>query len=352
MAKRATISGRGRAATRTGAPTGAKPAGRAKPAASKGTRTKAASKSADKVRAASGRAASRRGTPRAATASRGGGGRPVWTGQLRLALVSVAVRVHPATRTGARLSFHQVHRPSGKRIRYEKVAPGIGPVPADDIAKGYELSKGQYVLLDDADFEAVKVEARRTLDLVQFVDHCEIDPIWYDRPYYVVPDDPLAEEAYTVLRDALRASAKVGIGQFVMRGRDYVATLKPCGEGLLLETLRFADEVRAAAPFFAGIDDATPDRELLGLARELIERKSAPFDAAQFRDRYTDALRAAIESKAKRRKPVEVDDEEPARGGAEVIDLVQALKSSLRRTERASSDKRGAPGGDGRRKAG
>lgn len=256
--------------------------------------------------------------------------RPIWSGQLRLALVSVPVLVYPATRSGARLSFHQVHAPSGKRIRYEKVVPGIGAVDADDILKGYEISKDRYVLLEDEEIDAVKLEARKTVDLVQFVDHCEIDPIWFDRPYYVVPDGDLAEDAYRVIRDALRATRKVGIGQLVLRGRESIVALKPCGAGLMLETLRFADEVQNAAPFFADIGEGKSEPELLDLAETLIEKKVAPFDPKKFKDQYTEALRDVIEAKAKKKKPVEVEDEETPRGGAEIIDLVEALKRSVR----------------------
>lgn len=257
-------------------------------------------------------------------------GRPLWTGQLRLALVSVPVQIYSATKSGARLSFHQVHKPSGKRIRYEKVVPGIGPVDTDDIFKGYEISKGRYVMLSEDDFDDVKIEARKTFDLVQFVDYCEIDPIYFEKPYYVVPDGDLAEDAYRVLRDALRSTKKMGVGQFVMRGREYIAALKPCGDGMLIETLRFADEVREAAPLFADIGNAKSDTELLDLAKELIERKSADFDPEAFKDKYTDALRSLIEARSKKTKPIEVEDEELPSEGAQVIDLVEALKRSVR----------------------
>lgn len=271
-----------------------------------------------------------------------GTSRAVWTGQLRLALVAVPVLLFPAVKKGARLSFHQVHKPSGKRIRYEKVVPGIGPVELDEIFKGYEISKGQYVMLTDKDFDAVKIEARKTLDLVQFVDYCEIDPIYFDSPYYVVPDGDLAEDAYRVLRDALRASKKMGIGQFVMRGREYVAALKPCGDGLLIETLRFADEVREASPLFADISKQKPDAELLDLAKELISRKSAAFDPDKFRDDYTDALRSLIDKRSKSTKPLKVEEEEPSSEGAQIIDLVEALKRSVKggKAPAAASTKR------------
>lgn len=288
------------------------------------------------------KAQSRRQKPDSASNERQGvtSARPLWTGNLRLALVAVPVRLYPATKTGAQISFHQVHEPSGKRVRYQKVVPGLGPVDTDEIVKGYELTKGSYVLIDPEEIEALRMETKKTLDLVQFVKQGEIDPIWFDRPYYVVADGDLAEEAYGVLRDALRSSGRLGLGQFVMRGREYVAALKPCGNGLLLETLRFADEVRNAAPFFADIDAGAPDSELLGLAKELIERKSAPFDPGRFKDTYTNAVRELIEAKARNKKPVQLEDDEPS-GGAQVIDLVEALKRSVKGADRPASASRG-----------
>jgi DNA end-binding protein Ku len=258
--------------------------------------------------------------------------RALWTGQLRLSLVSVSVALYPALKSGARLSFHQVHAPSGKRIRYEKMVPGIGPVDTDDIRKGYEISRGHYVLLEDEEIEKVRVESRETCELVQFVDHCEIDPIYFDRPYYLSPADDLAEEPYRVVRDALRETKKVALGQIVLRGREYIVSIKPCGKGLLLETLRFADEVRKATAFFDEIGAAKSDKELVELAEELIERKSAPFDPGAFHDKYTDALRDLIEAKAKH-KTVEVTEEEQPQRGGQVIDLVEALKRSVRGSE-------------------
>ena len=258
--------------------------------------------------------------------------RALWTGQLRLSLVSVAVALYPALKSGARLSFHQVHAPSGKRIRYEKVVPGIGPVDTDDIRKGYEVSKGHYVLLEDEEIEKVRVESRQTCELVQFVDHCEIDPIYFDKPYYLTPADDLAEEPYRVIRDALRQTKKVGLGQIVLRGREYIVSIKPSGNGLLLETLRFADEVRKTNAFFGDIGSAEPDKELLDLAEELIARKTAPFDPKAFHDNYTEALRDLIEAKAKH-KTVDVPEEERPQRGSQVIDLMEALKRSVRGTQ-------------------
>jgi DNA end-binding protein Ku len=268
-------------------------------------------------------------------------GRSLWSGQLRLALVSIPVQLVAAVKSGARLSFHQVDAKSHKRIRYEKVAPGVGPIDPQNIVKGFEVTTGQYVLLTDEELEHVKLEAKHTIDLVQFVDHCEIDPIYFDKPYFVLPDGKLAQEAYIVLRDALRAMGKMGVGQLVMRGREYIATLKPCGQGLMLETLRFADEVRTAAPFFADIGKPETDEELLDLAKDLIRRKSTKFDATQFHDHYTEALRALIEAK---KKHVPVDEatveDTPERGN--VIDLVTALRKSVRENQEPQQPRRQA----------
>src|SRR5215213_9347605 len=212
--------------------------------------------------------------------------RPVWRGQIRLALVSIPVEIYPATRAGKSIAFHQVHEPSGQRVRYEKVVPGIGPVDRDEIIKGYEVSKGEYVLLEPEEIESVKLESRKTLDLSQFVELGDIDPIYFDKPYYVAPADDLAEEAFVVVREALRRSKKVGIGQLAMRGQEYVVSLKPCGRGMVLETLRYSDEVNRATPYFRDIGDTKPDPDLLEMAETLIEKKSSEFDAKEFENRY------------------------------------------------------------------
>src|SRR5258705_9870916 len=258
--------------------------------------------------------------------------RPIWRGQIRLALVSIPVELYPATRNGATIQFHQIHEPSGKRIKYEKVVPGIGPVDRDEIVKGYEVSKGQYVLLDPEEIEGVKLESRKTLDLVQFVDNDGIDSMYLDKPYYVMPADDLAEEVFVVMRDALKAAKKVGVGQLAMRGQEYVVALKPCGRGLLLETLRYADEVHKSAAFFRDIGDHKPDPDLLDMAAMLIERKAGEFDPKHFHNRYVDALHRLIEEKQKKKGAKVIEDpdaDSPPPKGSNVIDLMAALKKSL-----------------------
>ncbi|KPP92191.1 MAG: Ku protein [Erythrobacter sp.] len=258
--------------------------------------------------------------------------RAYWQGQIRLALVSIPVELFSATKTGSKIRFNQIHEPSGKRIAYEKVVPGIGPVDTDEIIRGFEVSKGSYVLLEDEEIDAVRIESRRTLELVQFVDAHEIDPLYFERPYYVAPQDELAEEAFVVLREALRRAKKVALGQLSVRGSEKLVAIKPCGKGLLLETLRYADEVREGQAFFDDITDAKPRKELLDLAAALIDQKSAPFDPGEFEDRYSEALRGLIEKKRKAKKGEAVieDVDEPGGGrGGNVVDLMAALKKSV-----------------------
>lgn len=257
--------------------------------------------------------------------------RAIWKGQLRLSLVSIPIEIHSARKTSARISFRQIHRPSGKPVRYQKTVPGVGPVDSDEILKGYELDDDEYLLLEPDEIEAIKLETKKTLELVQFVGSCEIPPLYFDKPYYVVPTDDLAEDAYRVVRDALREADKLGLGQLTMRGKEYLCAIRPCGDGLLLETLFYADEIRNAEPLFASIEDEAADEDLLSVATELIDRKTAPFDAEAFKNHYDLALRELIEAKRKNRKTARVRTSDEGGGGSDnVVDLMAALKQSLK----------------------
>jgi len=265
--------------------------------------------------------------------------RPIWKGQLRLSLVAIPVELFSAAKTGAKPSFRQIHEPTGKPIHYEKVVAGIGPVDKDEIIKGFEYEKGDYVLLTDDEIDAVKLETRKTLELTQFVGACEIDPIYYDKSYFVVPTDELAEDAFRVIRDALRKTEKVGLGQLSMRGKEYLAAIKPSGTGLMLETLHYEDEIRKADPFFSQISGKKAEADLLEVATALIEKKTAPFDAGAFKDHYQNALRELIarKMKAKGRKIKASEDEAPERpSGENVVDLMAALKESLEGGKKAA----------------
>lgn len=260
--------------------------------------------------------------------------RALWKGQLRLSLVSIPVELHSATKSGARISFRQIHEPSGKPVRYEKVVPGIGPIDTSEIVKGFEYEDDQYVLIDPDEVDAIKLETKKTFELVQFVGACEISPLYFDKPYYLVPTDELAEDAYRVVRDALRASERIGIGQITLRGKEYLAAVKASGDGLLMETLHYADEIRKSDPLFSSIEDDEVDSDLLNVATELIEKKTAPFDPAAFKDNYTVALRALIKRKtgSRKAKKVSTENEDERPSGENVIDLMSALKKSLDET--------------------
>lgn len=260
--------------------------------------------------------------------------RAYWQGQIRLALVSIPVEIYSATKSGAAVKFRQIHEPTGKPIHYEKVAEGFGPVDPDDIMKGFEVEKNEFVLLDQDEIDSVKLESKKTLELTQFVDAGEIDVLYYEKPYFVVPADDLAEEAFIVLREALKRTKKVGLGQLAMRGREYVVSLKPCGRGMILETLRYADEVNRAQSYFRDIADEKPDSELLELAEALIEKKSGTFDPEEFHNRYVDALKDLIERKRKQksnRKIIDADDG-GGRSASNVVDLMAALKKSMEKS--------------------
>ena len=259
--------------------------------------------------------------------------RAIWKGQLRLSLVSIPVEIHSATQSGRAISFRQIHGPTGKPVRYEKTVAGVGPVKSDEIMKGYEIGDNEYMLLQPDEIDAIRLETKKTFELVQFVGACEIPPLYFEKPYYIVPSDELAEDAYKVVRDALRRTERIGLGQLTIRGRESLCAVKPCGDGLLMETLYYADEIRKADPLFSEIGDEPADEDLLAVAEQLIERKTAPFKAEAFTDHYDQALRALIEEKRKSGKVKRArtsDDGDGPSKGTNVVDLMAALKESLK----------------------
>ena len=257
--------------------------------------------------------------------------RPVWTGQIRLALVALPVKLYSALDSKEKISFNQIHEPSKQRIRYEKVAPGVGAVSNDEIVKGYEYQKGRYVLFSDEEFDALKVDSKKTLDMIQFAPADTIDPIYFDKPYYALPDGKLADEPYRVVREALRKTKTVGLGQITMRGRSYIAAVKPYEDGLTVETVHYAQELRAAKAFFDEIPNGKLDSDLIDLAEELITRKKAKFDPNKFEDEYAIAIERLVKKKIERHGELVLEDqEEPSPDyGDNVVSLVDALKKSL-----------------------
>lgn len=267
--------------------------------------------------------------------------RAYWKGYLRLSLVTIGIELYTAVKSGKDTALHQIHKPSGKRIRYEKVAPGIGAVKAKDIVKGFEVEKDEYVVLDPEELDEIKLESRRTIDLVQFVDHEEIDPRYYERPYYVTPtSDEVAAEGFAVIREALKSGKKIGLGQMATRGRDQMCAVRACGDGLLLETLRYANEVKDSDAIFEDIPDVTPDKEMLALADQLIKKKTHKFDPDKFKSHYATALRALINEKKKTGEVSHATDEElGVKGQSNVIDLMAALRASVKGKTAASAGK-------------
>ncbi|MDX6749057.1 Ku protein [Geminicoccaceae bacterium 1502E] len=269
--------------------------------------------------------------------------RPYWSGHVRLSLVTFAVRLYPAIETRGEISFRQIHKPSGERIRYQKVVPDLGPVDRDEIVKGFEYEKGEYVLLEDEELAELKLESSKTIELVQFVESGEIDAIYFDRPYFLTPDGKLGEEAYRIVRDALKAARKVALGQVVLSGRERIAAIRPCGRGLVLETLRYAEEIREADAYFEGVGTGKGEKEQLELAQSLIEKKSGPFEPEQFHDRYKEAVQELVREKLAGRKAG--GRGRKGRAAAEIVDLTEALKRSV-------AGKGGDPGGSSGKRGG
>lgn len=260
--------------------------------------------------------------------------RAFWTGHLRLSLVNIPVRLYPATTAERAIAFHQIHEPSGQRIRYQKIAPGVGPVENEEITKGYEYEKGKYVLVDPKEIDELKLESKQTIELARFVDEDAIDPRYFQTPYYLMPDGDMADEGYVLLQRALRETKKVGVGQFILRGHGNIVAVKPFEKGLLLEVLRHANEIRSAETLFKEIPEVKVDKEALDLAKELVKRKSGKFEPAQFKDEYTEAVWELIQAKLEHRAP-EIVTEEP--GGAKVINIMDALKKSVQQGKGAAA---------------
>jgi DNA end-binding protein Ku len=254
--------------------------------------------------------------------------RAYWKGFLRLSLVSIPVEIYNAVESKSEISFRQIHKPSGRRVSYEKVVADIGKVENSDIVKGYEVDTDTYVTLEPEEVDAVKLESKKTIDVAQFVDMVEIDWRYFERPYYIVPADQIAGEGYTVIRDAMRKTGKAGLAQVTIGGREWLVAITPLGDGLVMVMLRYADELRDADDYFDDVPTTKPDKELVDLAVELIGRKASAFDASKYEDHYATALKALIQDKLKGRRIV-AHAEEGRPKGANVVDLMDALRKSV-----------------------
>jgi DNA end-binding protein Ku len=266
-------------------------------------------------------------------------GRAYWKGFLRLSLVSIAVEIYNAIDAGSEIHFNQIHKPSGKRINYTKTVKGIGEVDNADIVKGYEVDKDQYIVLESDEIDAIKLESKKTVDLVQFVDAKEIDSRFFERPYYIVPADDHAVEGYLVIRNALAKSNKLGVGQVTMGGREHLVAVGPVDKGLVMEILRYSNEIKAASSYFHDLPDTKLDPEMVALATELISRKASSFEPQRYKDSYAVALKALVDEKAKGRKIITTPEAEPR--ASNVVNLMDALRKSVQGDKGAGKPEKG-----------
>ena len=225
--------------------------------------------------------------------------RPTWSGHLRLSLVTCPVTMYTATSSAGDVSFNLINPKTNNRIKMITTDPDTGPIERSQLVKGYQVEKGRYVLLTDEEIKSVKLETTKAIDIEKFVDASEIDRLYWNDPYYLVPDGDLAVEAFAVIREAMAQRDKIALGRVVMHTRERLVALEPRDKGILVYTLRTDDEVRKPQDYFAGIKDVKVDAGMVAIAEKIIEQKEGDFDPSQFRDRYEDALKALIKEKEK-----------------------------------------------------
>jgi DNA end-binding protein Ku len=256
-------------------------------------------------------------------------GRPFWTGQLRISLVSFGIQLFPATSNTSEISFHQIDRKSHQRVHHLNVVNGDQPVDNGEIVKGYEYSKGKYVIIEPEEVKQLRLETQRAIDIAQFVDSKELPPYLFEKPYFVVPDPKGSIDAYAVFREAMAKADKVAIGEIAFGGREHLVAIAPASgknaRGMMVYTLRYAEELRDAKTYFGSIQNHAIDKKQMALANELIRAQSAPFHLEDFKDDYEAALRELIEAK-RREKPLPLAEEKLH---AKVINLMDALKRSV-----------------------
>jgi len=253
--------------------------------------------------------------------------RPTWQGHLKLSLVTCPVALFTATTSSNDVRFHLINPETNNRIRMVPTDPDTGPVERGDLVRGYEVSKDEYVLFDDADFDQVKLESTKTISIDKFVDETDIDRLFWDSPFFVVPEKGAGVEAFVVIRDAMKKQGKVALGCLVLRGKERQLALEVRDKGLVAWTLRAEDEVRDAGDYFDDIPTVKADADMVEIAARIIGQKEADFDPADFKDGYDDALREMIAARTKGGKGT-VDVAEP--DDTNVIDLMAALKNSLK----------------------
>lgn len=253
--------------------------------------------------------------------------RPSWQGHLKLSLVTCPVALYNAVSPRGEVHFNLINPDTGNRIRMITVDAGTEePVDRKSLVKGFEIEKGQYVTVTPEEIDSVRLESTKTIDIESFVPAEEIDRLYWDNPYYLVPDGKMAAEPYAVIRAAMERSGQIALGRLVMSQRERLVALEPRDNGIVATTLRTNDEVRAAKQFFDDIPNAKPDAEMIAIAEKIIAQKETDFDPSVFADRYEEALRELIETKRKGKKIVRAE----APKSTNVVDLMDVLKASLK----------------------
>jgi DNA end-binding protein Ku len=279
-------------------------------------------------------------------------GRPFWSGQLKISLVSLGVQLFPAINSQAGISFHQIDRSTGQRVRHLNVVNEDQPVENSEIVKGYEVSKGKYLTIEPDEIAKLRIETKRVIEIRQFVDRGDLPPAIFEKPYFVVPDPKQSPEAFAVIRSALEQSGKAALGEVTFSGREHLVAIAEPPEkslrGMMAYMLRYEEELRKAEDYFSEIGKVEIDKKQLAMARELIQSYSSPFKLDAFQDDYEAALRSLIEAKQKN-MPLPLEEEAPHRPKA--IGLMDALRESLQRAKQPEGRKPPARA-DGARKKG
>ena len=251
--------------------------------------------------------------------------RPTWQGHLKLSLVTCPVALYTAINSGGDVHFNLINPKTNNRIKMITTDPDTGPIDRSELVKGYEVSKGEYILLGNDEINSVKLESTKTIEIERFVAGDEIDRLYWDNPYYLAPDGKLAQEAFGVIRTAMEKSGQIALGRVVIGTRERILALEPRDKGILAYTIRTDAEVRKPDEIFGGISDKAADPAMISIAEKIIEQQEGPFDPSQFVDRYEEALKALIEDKKKGHKPAKVAEPEDTN----VVDLISALRASL-----------------------
>jgi DNA end-binding protein Ku len=267
--------------------------------------------------------------------------RAYWKGYLKLSLVSCPIALFPATSEREKISFHQLHKSTGNRIRYRKVDAETGEeVSGEEIIKGYEVSKGEYLELEPEELDAIAIESKRVIEIEQFVEKTEIDELYINSPYYVVPDGEIGQQAFAVIREAIRREGMVAIGKVVFTSREHIFALEARGKGLMGVTLRYPYEVRSEKDFFDDIEDEKVPKDMLELAAHIVEQKRSTFQPEKFEDRYEDALKELL---AKKQKGIKIERPQ-AQVSVKVSNLMDALRASIKSERRSDPSRRAASG--------